>query len=440
MSAETPPLELPPDPSLEQLKKQAKDLRRASRAGRPEALERVRKHLPRLGNRVDADAGAVAEVSLQECQHVVAVEYGFKEWKLLATAVDTSFGDLARLSDRDAQVLMREVDQKDLVIALKGGVPVVKEKFLQNMSARVRGFIESEIELTQADAASIKETRCRMLGQIRDLTRRGLVAWDGGSNEKGVEYGVRVEVGFFDLVSRPLDQMTIDDMGHLWRQIAEQARAEGILSLQQFEAKAASPLVREALQLAVDGTEPALIEDLLQTRSRTLLRHLETRAQMVSEGLLAIMAGDNPAVVAHKLSAFYGEYPAAPPEQANVASLTLRLQDAPATLDFAGLNDLLSSMALVAREEGIPALGPLVALLARHTDAESELLRCGLEMMLAEEDWGTFLGALGTLGKTRRAGLAAAHRMVVAGIGLVQAGKKPEEIEARVREEGRAPA
>ena len=44
------------------------------------------------------------------------------------------------------------------------------------------------------------------------------------------------------------------------------------------------------------------------------------------------MAGDNPAVVAHKLSAFYGEHPAAPPEQASAASLTLRLQEAPAAL------------------------------------------------------------------------------------------------------------
>lgn len=432
MPAEVSPSELPPDPSLEQLKKQAKDLRRACGAGSPEALGRVQKHLPRLGG----DAGDASEVSLQECQHVVAVEYGFKEWKSLAAAVGAAFEDLARLSDRAAQALMREVDQKDLVTALKGDIPEVKEKFLQNMSARVRGFIESEIALIDADAAVVEETRQRLMRLTRDLARRGLVAWEGGPDDRGLEYGVRVESDFFDLVARPLDQLTVGETARLWHQIAEQARREGILSLQQFEQKAASPFLREALQLAVDGTEPALIEDLLKTRSRTLLRLLEIRSQMVSEGLLAIMAGDNPAVVAHKLSAFYSEDPAAPPEQASAAGLACRLQEAPPALDFVAFNDLLSSMALVARQEGIPAFEPLVGLLARHTDAESELLRRGLEMMLAREDWGRFLEALGTLAETRRAGLEAAHRMVVTGIGMLQAGKKPEDIAQRVRQVG----
>ncbi len=41
-----PEKELPSRPSLEQYKKQAKDLLHQSKASEPEALERFRKHLP----------------------------------------------------------------------------------------------------------------------------------------------------------------------------------------------------------------------------------------------------------------------------------------------------------------------------------------------------------------------------------------------------------
>ena len=56
-----------------------------------------------------------------------------------------SFNDLIRLTDREIQILMREVDQKDLVCSLKGSRRDLRGKILGNMSARVRHFIEEEI-------------------------------------------------------------------------------------------------------------------------------------------------------------------------------------------------------------------------------------------------------------------------------------------------------
>ena len=47
------------------------------------------------------------------------------------------FDLLAGLDDRGAQTLLRMVDQKDLVTALKGAAEPVRERFLRNMSARV---------------------------------------------------------------------------------------------------------------------------------------------------------------------------------------------------------------------------------------------------------------------------------------------------------------
>ena len=68
---------LPQHPSLEQLRKQAKDLLRAWRDGDATAVERVHAHKPRAVEPVLADA-----------QFVVAREYGFDSWPRLAHHVE----------------------------------------------------------------------------------------------------------------------------------------------------------------------------------------------------------------------------------------------------------------------------------------------------------------------------------------------------------------
>lgn len=57
-----------------------------------------------------------------------------------------TFDDLARLSDTEIQTLLREVYQKDCIVALKGAGEAVNAKFLGNMSERVRTFIKEEME------------------------------------------------------------------------------------------------------------------------------------------------------------------------------------------------------------------------------------------------------------------------------------------------------
>ena len=93
----------------------------------------------------------------------------------------TDFELLAGLEDRGAQALLRILDQKDLVTALKGAAEPVRERFLRNMSARVRGFIESEIELSQADSNYSKSVRRRILIQTGGLAARGLLQWPTGN-------------------------------------------------------------------------------------------------------------------------------------------------------------------------------------------------------------------------------------------------------------------
>jgi hypothetical protein len=61
-----------------------------------------------------------------------------------------SFDDLLKLTDREIQAGLREIDQYDLVVALKQASEKVKEKVLSNLSKRVRTFLEERLEASES--------------------------------------------------------------------------------------------------------------------------------------------------------------------------------------------------------------------------------------------------------------------------------------------------
>ena len=77
----------PAQPSLRQLKSQAKDLKKACQSGDdPQALQRFRQHHPHHANSSDADILG-AGLTLQDAQLVLAREYGFDSWPKLSAAI-----------------------------------------------------------------------------------------------------------------------------------------------------------------------------------------------------------------------------------------------------------------------------------------------------------------------------------------------------------------
>lgn len=78
--------QLPPNPNLDQLKHQAKDLLRGLRARAPDALGRLRL-LPAFAAASDEALGR-APVALHDAQSVIAREHGFDSWNALREAVE----------------------------------------------------------------------------------------------------------------------------------------------------------------------------------------------------------------------------------------------------------------------------------------------------------------------------------------------------------------
>ncbi len=85
--------ELPARPSLEQYKKQAKELIKEFKAiqrrtsGDPEAIQRIKKHHPRLQKLPEAEIRS-AKFALADAQLVIAREHGFESWPKFAKHIE----------------------------------------------------------------------------------------------------------------------------------------------------------------------------------------------------------------------------------------------------------------------------------------------------------------------------------------------------------------
>lgn len=92
-----------------------------------------------------------------------------------------SFAELVRLSDREIQELLRDVDQKDLCIALKAASEELKEKNFNNISERVRKFIKEEMEsLGTMTPEEIEAAQQRILKQAALVGEQGRISWPPG--------------------------------------------------------------------------------------------------------------------------------------------------------------------------------------------------------------------------------------------------------------------
>ena len=99
------PRALPPNPSLEQLKHQAKDLLQASRDRDLQALLRIEQYLP--------DRSGVA--TLADTQLVIAREYGFASWPKLKRQIETLVAQRAVAVDQTRVIPRRESPYKQRI-------------------------------------------------------------------------------------------------------------------------------------------------------------------------------------------------------------------------------------------------------------------------------------------------------------------------------------
>lgn len=99
------------------------------------------------------------------------------------------FEDIVKLEDRAIQRILREVDNKDLAMSLKGSNQEVKDKIFKNMSERARIMLTDDMEyMGPVRAKDVQECQSKIVGIIRMLESSGeIVVLRSGVEDEYIE-------------------------------------------------------------------------------------------------------------------------------------------------------------------------------------------------------------------------------------------------------------
>jgi len=95
------------------------------------------------------------------------------------------FEDIVKLDDRSIQTVLKDVDDADLALALRGVHEEVREKVLENMSERRAAMLVEEIEYQPPQRKSVvEEAQGRIVAEIRRLEEAGEIMMRRGSSDE----------------------------------------------------------------------------------------------------------------------------------------------------------------------------------------------------------------------------------------------------------------
>ena len=97
-----------------------------------------------------------------------------------------TFEDGVKLDDRSIQMVLKEVDRKDLAIALRGVSDEVRDRIFKNMSERGAEMLKEEIDFQPPQRKRVvEEAQGRIVGIVRRLEETGaiVISRGGGGGE-----------------------------------------------------------------------------------------------------------------------------------------------------------------------------------------------------------------------------------------------------------------
>ena len=95
------------------------------------------------------------------------------------------FEDIVILDDRGIQLVLREVETKDLGLALKGSNPEVAQKIMSNMSSRAGQMLKDDMEfMVPVRLRDVEEAQQRVVKVIRKHEESGAIIISGGGSDE----------------------------------------------------------------------------------------------------------------------------------------------------------------------------------------------------------------------------------------------------------------
>jgi len=98
-----------------------------------------------------------------------------------------TFDDLVLLDDRSIQRVLREVDTKDLSLALKASSDELKDSIFRNMSERAANLIKEELEfMGPVRLKDVEESQMKIVEVVRSLEEDGEIVISGRGGEEEI--------------------------------------------------------------------------------------------------------------------------------------------------------------------------------------------------------------------------------------------------------------
>jgi flagellar motor switch protein FliG len=96
-----------------------------------------------------------------------------------------TFEDLLQLDDRSIQQILKEVDMKELALALKGASDALKDKIFRNMSERAVNMLKEELEfMGPVRVRDVEEAQQRIVSIVRRMEEAGEIVISRGGEEE----------------------------------------------------------------------------------------------------------------------------------------------------------------------------------------------------------------------------------------------------------------
>ncbi|MBN1696971.1 MAG: hypothetical protein JW881_05630 [Spirochaetales bacterium] len=305
------PENLPEKPSVEHLKKQAKQLLKAFRNGDYAAF-RIFRLIGRYAS-LPKKAFLNAPIKLHDARYAIALHYGFKSWRQLSDyctqinkedtmsgTIKEEFDRLKGLKNRAMQRLLRQVDSQILAMALLDADEGVKQKVFVNMSGRACTLLKSDITaLTDTPEMAVTASKEKILGVYKRLVKAGEIMSEKAGKE---ETPVKSEpVGI--LKKKKSSGFTNAELKEFFYELCRKAHTKGLLQLESDAEMVDDELIKKGLELIVDGTDPSLVESILKTKLEKAIRDYRVKYESSINALLDIQKGHYPEMVRERLDA-----------------------------------------------------------------------------------------------------------------------------------------
>ncbi len=126
------------------------------------------KNLAQILNRMSISDNKATIEKLEEVDEEVAAEV--KRMMFM-------FDDLIKVQDKDLQVILREIDRKDLLLAMKVADEKLKEKIFSNMSERAANLLKEELQyMGMVKLKEVEKAQSRIVEKAKTLEDAGEIS------------------------------------------------------------------------------------------------------------------------------------------------------------------------------------------------------------------------------------------------------------------------